>query len=160
MKAQDAVVSWYLKQARSSQKKLVILRPTVSRPVCLGVKHPFEAYDQTFITVRQLRVRWCGAPSLASNRILSIHTQGPHRKRCVQKFFYCCVCIRCRGNVFTKPLSSNVRGLHTQTRRLTGGSYEVRGFDGLRGARICLPVSLRLIQAFKINRKRGEMGTR
>jgi hypothetical protein len=32
---------------------------------------------------------------------------GPHTKRHVHKFFYCCVCIRCRGNVFTEPLPSN-----------------------------------------------------
>jgi hypothetical protein len=32
---------------------------------------------------------------------------GPHRKRRIQKSFYCCVCIRCRANVFTESLPSN-----------------------------------------------------
>jgi hypothetical protein len=46
-----------------------MLGPTVSRPVCLGVKHPSGAYDQIFITVRQLRVCWCGALSLTRERV-------------------------------------------------------------------------------------------
>jgi hypothetical protein len=47
----------------------LMLRPTVSRPVCLGIKHPPGAYDQIFITVRQLRVCWCGALSLTRRRL-------------------------------------------------------------------------------------------
>jgi hypothetical protein len=46
-----------------------MLRPTFSRQVCLGVKHPFGAQDQIFIAVRQLRVCSCGASSLTRGRV-------------------------------------------------------------------------------------------
>jgi hypothetical protein len=50
-------------------KVMLLVRPTISRPVCLGIKHPSGAYDQIFITVRQFLVCWCGALSLTRERV-------------------------------------------------------------------------------------------
>jgi hypothetical protein len=55
---------WNSRQVNSKVIVKVILQPMVSWPVCLGVEHPSGAYDQIFITVRQLWVCWYGVPSL------------------------------------------------------------------------------------------------
>jgi hypothetical protein len=51
----------------------LMLRPTVSWPVYLRIKHPSLAYDQIFIIVRQLQVCWCGALSLTRGRVCRLH---------------------------------------------------------------------------------------
>jgi hypothetical protein len=54
----------------------VNLRPTVSRPVCLGVRHPSWTRDQFFFLLEifftQLRVCYFVAPSLTRGRVCNL----------------------------------------------------------------------------------------
>jgi hypothetical protein len=49
-----------------------MLRLMVSQQVFMGVRHPSGAHDQIFITVRQLRVCSCRAPSLTRGLVCSL----------------------------------------------------------------------------------------
>jgi hypothetical protein len=60
---------WVCRLMANRIESSLILWPTVRRPFHLGIKHPSGAYDQIFITVRQLRVCWCGALSLTRRRV-------------------------------------------------------------------------------------------
>jgi hypothetical protein len=57
-----------------------MLRPTVSRPVCLGIYHPPGAYGQIFITGRQLRVLMWGALSNERMGLSFIFAAGPRQR--------------------------------------------------------------------------------
>jgi hypothetical protein len=45
----------------------------------------------------------------------SLIRHGRHRKLRVQNSSYACLCVRCRGNVFTDPLPSKDKGGYTET---------------------------------------------
>jgi hypothetical protein len=45
------LAGWHLELNSTLLSLSLMLRPKVSRPVCLGIKHPSGAYDQIFFSV-------------------------------------------------------------------------------------------------------------
>jgi hypothetical protein len=52
-----------------NQRSKLCYNQRFSRPVYLGIKHPSGAYDEIFISVRQLHACWCGALSQTRGRV-------------------------------------------------------------------------------------------
>jgi hypothetical protein len=74
-----SVAHWLIQHGAELLSLSLMLRPTVSRPVCLGIKHPSGAYDRIFFSVRnteyvwQLRSLFRGMPSLMRGRVCLLY---------------------------------------------------------------------------------------
>jgi hypothetical protein len=118
-------VSWHQTPFRFR----LFLRPTVSRPICLGVGPPSGAHDQISITVGHLRSSCCGAPSLVQ---FNVTLRSKFRKPSTTS--YCL--IRDSPNlegqvpVFTSPRNRVAQLYPRALGSLFVSSYDSQGYDG------------------------------
>jgi hypothetical protein len=94
-------------------------------------RNTYSTYDVQYQDVGTRILQWMLKRSLMEvlGRTNGLR-HGTYRRRCVQQFFYCCLFIRCRGNVFTEPLPSNDKGSQIWTHRMMGVVFsrlEIRG---------------------------------
>jgi hypothetical protein len=97
-----------------------MLRPTVSRPIYLGIRHPFAAYDLIFIIVTHLRVllMW-GSLSDERTGLSFTISAGPRQRSPVglATIFYC---LRFETSSFVASYDSQGHGGGIRTRLHTG----------------------------------------
>jgi hypothetical protein len=72
---------------------------------------------------------------------------GLHRKRRLQQFFNCGLCIRCLSNVFTEQLPSKYRETHTDTKLWEGFPKYIIEMD--LGTMTCVPSFVKSVKAFE-----------